>query len=352
MHDQSSFNHKYLIYFTAIIAIFAILVVIFTDLFLVKEIRLTGISKEREGAVIGAINSNINKHKYSILKSKILFIRSSDFDFLNQETVPEYRESSINLCGINCIYVHIDTFKPLFRQGENTYYNEMGGVYTDLAFYHDIPTLSYSSKPLFEPAKFINLNRNISTTSLSTSSSALLGIASSTLNEISITGSSSSMSSTSSTATLESTSIANEVREVNENKVKKLSGEDLVLLSETLKRLDKLGIRVLNISIDLHGDMQFKTTNSLIIRYNVKNGIENLFTKLGSLKQLEKVNNAFVLEKSSLEYIDLRYGNKAFYKESKETETETRIDDPSTLTSSTTVTTQRSEIRAVREGQE
>jgi hypothetical protein len=97
----------------------------------------------------------------------------------------------------------------------------------------------------------------------------------------------------------------------NENKESNISYENKIWLESFVNKLKKSNIKVSKIEFKDFGDYNLYTVNGTFIKINVKNDIEKSWNNFISsyTKQAIKDN-----ELESLEYIDIRFKNKIFYR--------------------------------------
>lgn len=84
-------------------------------------------------------------------------------------------------------------------------------------------------------------------------------------------------------------------------------------LASMVARLDKKGLTVNQINIGEFGDVYFRLSHGEI-RANMTNDIDDVWNSFISAIAIEPLKAEFSNLSSNFEYLDLRFGNKVFYK--------------------------------------
>lgn len=110
--------------------------------------------------------------------------------------------------------------------------------------------------------------------------------------------------------------------------------EDQVWLSQFIRKLKTQKIATQQLDMGEMGDVSLKTDKNWLIKINLHSQVDDIWNTFASIYVTGDLQKAL---KEGLEYIDLRFGNKVFYKvRAKESTPVTNLPVVSTTTSTTT----------------
>jgi hypothetical protein len=234
----------------------------FTSIFAINEVAVEGVSQEE----VLLIKNSIEKHKhgthYLFLTNNSIFTpNESAIKEIVTNAIPSAKKIEISIKGTNRIVVSVEEHVPVFRLATTTFLTKEGILFESKKLYPTMPTLF-----LF---------------------------ASSTRHDV--------------------------VEGVPYVFLTSLSLETLYSIIDFAEKISTVLFPVHTIIIDEHNDIIFSEDGGGVVKSMIQNLTQKSWTTFISAIDTEPLKSKISKEKDSLQYIDIRFGNKVFYSFSDET---------------------------------
>jgi hypothetical protein len=240
-----------------------------TNFFTVTHYVMTGIPDEyRDSIEIKARESEAKKQFFFIPSNKVLTYNVGALRSAIIKTLPNTKAVSIRPAGLHTMSIAVTTFVPLFRIDDTYAITKDGVVYKEI---QDISAL-----PIFT-------------------------VASSTTRAVTKDG-------------------------VFSKEILGLPQEFLVKFASLVERVQPVLFPVRSIFLDKEGDVTFLNENgSSFIKFSSASDADKVWSNLVSAVDTEPLKSKLEKNKADLLYLDVRFGNKVFYKFAHDTFTKPSV---------------------------
>ena len=230
----------------------------FSQVFTITSYELIGVDADHTQVVLSGLR-DVTTHKlYKIFPgNKVLTYSRQAFVSKLVETLPTTETVTILPLGLHTLRITVTSYKPLFKIDATHGMTQDGILYTDYRSLDALPELA---------------------------------IASSTLRDVNHDG-------------------------VHAFQVVGVNQATLLQLSKLIQEINAVVFTVAQVSIDTYGDITFYSENgSSVIRFSRASDTDKVWSTIVSAIDTEPLKSKLADNKSGLEYLDARFGNKVFYK--------------------------------------
>lgn len=228
-----------------------------TELFMVTRYQLEGVPLNYTEQIEKKIQNSLSEKRFKIFpRNRIFTISEARVRSVVSEVLPDTKGVSVRIRGLHTLVVEVESFTPLFKINETQAVTVDGFVYTALTSLEQYPLL----------------------------------ITASTTEMVTIKG-----------ATF--------------TKVVGLDKKDLASYSLLVQKINSIIFIVSKIMIDEFGDVTFYDERGVsMIKFSRFSDVEKVWSTLLSAIDTEPLRLKLIKHKNELLYIDVRFGNKVFYK--------------------------------------
>ncbi len=263
------------------VLVFAILYVVFiTHLFTITAIELVGVKDEYKAEILSDLNEETTHKILGILPSNRIFsYRSLKFKKIITKTLPNVNDIHIGVRGLHTLRIVVTYYEPILRFEDAKAVTKDGILYNEIQDITALPLLTLAT-----------------TTSFS--------------NE--------------------------ELDGVMVTRITFLSNEKLESILSLVSKINSTIITVRRIDIDTYGDISLYDERGVSkVVFTKDQDVKKVWSNLVSAIDTDPLKTKLRDNKDNLEYLDVRFGNKVFYKFTNDTKTAI-IQSHGTTTSATT----------------
>lgn len=252
-----------------------------TGFFSVTSYELIGVESAHKDAVERGLNDIVSKKQYKIFPGdKIFSLPERKMKLFISTTLPDTEHIVLRISGLHTVKVTVTPFVPLFREDESHAITKDAYVYKDLNNLSLYPTLVISSST-------------------------------------------------------KETEVKNGVTLV---KIVGVEKADLLAWSSLIQKVNSVLFIVSKVFVDEYGDVYFYDERGMsTIKFSRTTSPDKVWSNIVSSVDTEPLKSKLIANKSTLEYLDARFGNKVFYRFTNEGKTAIIQHNNATSTSTTAV---------------
>jgi hypothetical protein len=233
-----------------------------TSFFTIKEYKVIGIPEKLQEDLVRELKKNGEQKNFKVFENnKILTYSKKSVRTTVLSFISDAKSISIRSSGLHTLHIEVVRYVPLFKSLDGMGMNEEGVLFKSVDYIETLPTLVIASS----------------------------SISSTTKNSIAILV----------------------IKKQNEF----IAPEILLAIADFSSRISNVIFQVSHIEIKDDGDIVFTDAggiSSVFIR--PQSDFKKVWSVLVSAIDTEPLKSKLVSEKDSLQYLDVRFGNKVFYK--------------------------------------
>lgn len=281
---NTSLWKKILIYFFAFVIFFISFYIYFkTDVFTIKSYEITGVPDQEKENILKKINELSAQPIYKIIPAnKIFSFQASKINGVIKDKLPDTKKVTVTIIPLHTLRVVVTPYSPVFLMGDNKAITKEGYVYIKRDTNLNLPTINFAS-----------------TTLISSKESGLF----------------------------------NQKLHINNT----TSTEEILnQIINIIPKINSVLFNVSNIEINEYGDIILSNLdNKNSIKLSSSNDIDKEWSNVISAIDTEPLKSLLQANKEELQYIDVRFGNKVFYKFTKDGQTAIISDNNKAQTNAT-----------------